>query len=78
MKEYTEKELDAIVEQIKAPVKHLEGLYAELTMAHAYFEVATTMAVFEGRGTKEQIKQHILDSLEAFLKANPIPKPRNH
>lgn len=73
-----EEQLDAIVEEIKKPITDLDSLLAELTMAHAYFEVVTTLAIHEGITDSAQIKQRILESYDAFREANPIPQVASH
>jgi len=69
----TEQELDALVEQIKAPIQNLEGLEAELVMAHSYFEVVTSCAIFDGLTTPEEVLHRISGSFMAFIEANPMP-----
>lgn len=68
-----DSEIDELVESIKEPLRDLDEVYAELVMAHSYFEVVCTIAIYQGKGTAEEIRQRILSSLEAFLEANPFP-----
>lgn len=73
-----DKELDAIVTKIKEPVLDLDELIAELLMAHAYFEVVVTIALYQGKGTENEIRNRILGSLDAFFESNPLPTTKTH
>lgn len=72
--DYTEEELDAIVEEMKKPIRELEVGVARLLMAHLGFEALMQAAVERGITDLEGMKEHLCGAFDAFWKENQ-PEP---
>lgn len=70
----TDAEIEAVVEQIKAPLKTLTGSKAEMVMMLAFFDVCVTMCSVRGITTAEGIKEHIAGAFDAYLIVKPLPE----